>query len=160
MSKKDFANKSFITNSSEETRKLGKEFARSLLARLQGETLIIALYGNLGSGKTTFVQGLAQGLGIKRRTISPTFIIVRSYKIRINDKGLMINDFYHIDLYRTNNDRDIEGLGIEEIVNNPENIVVIEWAEKLGNLMPKKRIDIKFFFKKENTRKITFNLGL
>lgn len=158
MKKNDFIGKVFITNSSEETRKLGEEFARSLLARLQGETLIIALYGDLGSGKTTFVQGLAEGLGIKNRIISPTFVMIRNYKIRIKDKGLMINDFYHIDLYRVESKRDIEGLGIEEIISDNYNIVAIEWAEKLKNSMPKKRIDIKFFYEKDNVRKITFSL--
>lgn len=152
MKKNSFDGKVFITNSSEETRKLGEEFARSLLARLQGKILIIALYGDLGSGKTTFVQGLAMGLGIKKRIISPTFVIVRNYKIRINN-------FYHIDLYRINsNDKDIEGLGVEEIINDKNNVVVIEWAEKLKNSMPKKRIDIKFFYEKDNVRKITFSL--
>lgn len=71
----------FITSSYEETQKLGKEFTK----KLQGGD-IIALYGELGSGKTTFVQGLAKGLGIKRRIISPTFIIIRSYTL-INQKS-------------------------------------------------------------------------
>src|SRR3989344_4758806 len=123
----------FITNSSEETQRLGKEFARSHLARLQGETLtdlsrsaLIALYGDLGSGKTTFVQGLAKGLGIKRRIISPTFIIVRSYRVRGKGEGIRVKYFYHIDLYRIDDKVSIKNLGIEEIFKNPENIVVIE----------------------------------
>ncbi|OGH24409.1 MAG: tRNA (adenosine(37)-N6)-threonylcarbamoyltransferase complex ATPase subunit type 1 TsaE [Candidatus Levybacteria bacterium RIFCSPLOWO2_01_FULL_39_24] len=149
--------KVFVTNNFEETQKLGENFARSLLASPQGETSnVITLYGELGSGKTTFVQGLAAGLGIKNRIISPTFIIVRSYKLRIKDKGLMINDFYHIDLYRVESERDLEGLGIEEIVNNKNNIVVIEWAEKLKKYLPQKRIDIKFSYEKDNIRKIMF----
>lgn len=143
-----------ITNNSEETRKLGRDFAKVLK---KGDT--ICLYGDLGSGKTTFVQGLAKGLGIKSRIISPTFIIVRKYKVRINDKGLMINDFYHIDLYRIGSERDIEGLGIEEIINNRNNIVAIEWAEKLKSYCPQKRIDINFFYEDENKRKINFSLG-
>lgn len=148
-----FTNKIFITQNSKETQNLGRDFGKSLRV---GD--IACLYGELGSGKTTFVQGLAKGLGIKQRIISPTFIIVRSYKIRINDKGLMINDFYHIDLYRTNNDKDLEGLGIEEIINDKNNIIVIEWAEKMENLLPKKRIDIKFYYEKESTRKVSFSL--
>ena len=148
-----FINKVFITNSFEETQKLGREFAKAL-----GKGDVICLYGDLGSGKTTFVQGLAEGLGIKQRIISPTFIIIRNYKVRINDKGLMINDFFHIDLYRIESERDFEGLGIEEIINNKNNIAAIEWAEKLKSSIPKKRIDIKFSYEKENTRKITFSL--
>ena len=68
----------------------------------------------------------------------------------------MINDFYHIDLYRVESERDLEGLGIEEIVNNKNNIVVIEWAEKLKKYLPQKRIDIKFSYEKDNIRKIMF----
>ena len=95
----------FITNNSRETQKLGAKFARILLAQaVQGVSLsgnnVIALYGNLGSGKTTFVQGLARGLGVKKRIISPTFIIVRTYKISSEHQALSIKHFYHIDLYR------------------------------------------------------------
>lgn len=152
MKKNSFNGKVFITNSSQETRKLGEDFAKFL----EGGD-VVCLYGDLGFGKTTFVQGLAKGIGIKNRIISPTFVIARNYKM-IKDKGLRINDFYHIDLYRTENGRDIEGLGIKEIINNENNIVVIEWAEKLGNFLPKKRIDIKFFYEKNDTRKVEFGL--
>ena len=154
MNKIDFSNKTFVTESSEETKKLGRDFAKSLT---KGD--IVCLYGDMGSGKTTFVQGLAEGLEIKQRIISPTFIMIRQYKARINDKGLMINDFYHIDLYRMGSKRDIESLGIEEIINNKDNIVVIEWAQNLKNLMPEKRIVVQFYYTGENKRKVTFALG-
>lgn len=137
--------KIFITESFEETQKAGEEFAKRLY--LEGVNLI-ALYGDLGSGKTTFVQGLAKGLGIKKRIISPTFIIIRKYE-------LGIRDFYHIDLYRVQSGDDIKGLGIEEIINNRQNIVAIEWAERMERLLPKKRIDIYFEYLDENKRKIT-----
>lgn len=153
MRRNNFINKTFITNSFEETQKLGEDFARSLLAGSKGEAFnTVALYGDLGSGKTTFVQGLAKGLGIKQRIISPTFVIVRSYKLEVMS-------FYHIDLYRTENEKDIDGLGLEEILSNPQNITVIEWAEKLKNYLPKKRIDAYFFYENENERKINFSLG-
>ena len=148
MKRSDFINKFFVTNNSEGTRKLGKDFSKVLK---KGDT--VCLYGDLGSGKTTFVQGLAKSLGIKEKIISPTFIIVRQYKVRIND-------FYHIDLYRMESEKDIESLGIEEIINNKNNIVVIEWAQNLKDFLPKKRIDIKFAYEDKNKRKITFALGL
>jgi tRNA threonylcarbamoyladenosine biosynthesis protein TsaE len=134
--------KIFITNSFEETQKLGEEFAKSLK---HGE--IIALYGDLGSGKTTFVQGLAKGFWIKRRIISPTFIIVRSYK-------LGIGSFYHIDLYRIQGEKEIESLGIEEIIKDPQNIVVIEWAENMERFLPKERWDVRFEYAEGNKRRI------
>ena len=146
MKKSNFIDKVFITNSSKETKRLGRDFAKVLE---KGDVLY--LYGDLGSGKTTFVRGLAEGLGVKQRIISPTFIITRNYK-----SGVM--NFYHIDLYRVENEKDIKGLGLEEIINNPENIVVIEWADKLKSFSPEKRIDIEFSYEKVNTRKIRFSL--
>lgn len=133
----------FNTNSFEQTQMIGKDLGSKLKG---GE--ILALYGDLGSGKTTFVQGVALGLGIKRRIISPTFIIVRKY-------ALTMKNFYHIDLYRIDSERDIEGLGLKEIIDNQENIVAIEWAQKLGSLLSKKRIDIKFEHLDQDKRRIT-----
>lgn len=132
----------FITESSEETQKIGEDFAKNIK---NGD--FVAFYGNLGSGKTTFIQGLARGLKIKRRIISPTFIIVRNYVLR---KG----NFYHLDLYRTHNVDDLLGLGVEEIINDDENVVVVEWAEKMGNLLPQKRIEVSLQNLDDNKRKI------
>lgn len=100
----------------------------------------------MGAGKTTFVQGLAKGLGIKRRITSPTFIIVRSYGEE---------NFYHIDLYRIESDKDIEGLGIEEIFKDSKNIIAVEWPEKVEKLIPVNRTEIHFEYLDENRRKIT-----
>lgn len=136
----------FITDSFEKTRLLGETFAQQVK-----DGGIIALYGELGGGKTTFVQGLAKGLGIERRIISPTFVIVRTYKLKLQNAKA----FYHIDLYRTESKNDIDGLGIGEIMNDPKNIVAIEWAEKMKSLLPERRIDIHFDYTDENKRKIT-----
>ncbi|MFH1832581.1 MAG: tRNA (adenosine(37)-N6)-threonylcarbamoyltransferase complex ATPase subunit type 1 TsaE [Candidatus Levyibacteriota bacterium] len=150
--------KIFITKSAEETQKI----AKSLVRKIKNGG-VLALYGDLGSGKTTFTQGLAKELGIKR-IISPTFIIIRSYKIknhpfgklRAKIKNTIKNSkiFYHIDLYRVERVTDVNNLGIEEIFENPQNIIVIEWAEKMKELLPKKRIDIYFEYLEENKRKI------
>lgn len=120
--------KKLITSSSEET----KQFAANLAKKFNRG--ILALSGELGSGKTTFVQGFAKGLGIKEKIISPTFIIIRQYPLPAGRQEL-----YHIDLYRVEN---FQGLGLKEILENPNNIVLIEWAEKIKDL-PK------------NTKKIT-----
>lgn len=132
----------FITNSSQETKKLGENLVPNL-----GDRRFLALFGDLGSGKTTFVQGFVKGLGIKRRIISPTFIIVRNYE-------LQAKTFYHIDLYRVESQSDVQGLGLEEILNNPQNIVAVEWAEKIKDLLPKKRIELYFETIDENKRRI------
>lgn len=118
-----------ITKSAKETTALGERVARE-------KPRFVCLYGELGSGKTTFTQGFAKGLGITSRLLSPTFIIVRRYGIPSSDKFL-----YHIDLYRVFN---FEGLGLTEIFADENAIVVIEWTERLGDMLPKNRTDIYF----------------
>ncbi len=135
--------KIITTDSLRETQDFARDFAKNLKG---GD--VLCLYGNLGSGKTSFVQGLAKGLGITRRIISPTFIIARRYEM--GDLNL-----YHIDLYRTQTLQDLRSIGMDEILEDDKNIVAIEWAEKLLDLIPKKRVDLKFEYIDENTRKIT-----
>lgn len=132
--------KQYLTFSEKETRELGKKLA----ATLHG---VIALSGELGAGKTTFVQGFAKGLGIKEKIISPTFVLIRQHKIPKTKKML-----YHIDLYRL---EDFEELGLKELTDNPNNIVLIEWAEKVKSLLPKRTVWIKFEQIDENQRKVT-----
>lgn len=143
-----------VTKSAQETQALGEKIANNLsfdkLSSRKGR--VIALYGELGSGKTTFLQGLAKGLGIRERILSPTFIMMRTYPI--TDHQSPITDFYHVDLYRIEDEKDIEGLGLEEIWSDPKNIIAIEWAEKIKKILPKKRIDIHFKYLKNNGREI------
>lgn len=131
------------TNSPHSTQKVGKKLGQSL----EGPQLI-ALYGNLGSGKTTFIQGLAQGLGIEKRILSPTFVFVRSYPILLDRQDLF---FYHIDLYRAQFERDYQHLGLDELFLG-NSIVAIEWAEKIKKILPKARIDISIKSLSENER--------
>ncbi|MEJ2348074.1 MAG: tRNA (adenosine(37)-N6)-threonylcarbamoyltransferase complex ATPase subunit type 1 TsaE [Patescibacteria group bacterium] len=123
-----------ITESAQETKDLGRKIAADLKG---GETL--ALIGDLGSGKTTFVQGITEGLGIKGRTISPTFILMRRYTAPKFD-------FYHIDLYRLedNLEEEVKNLGLEDVWGDENNVVVIEWAEKIKDILPGGAISIKF----------------
>lgn len=139
----------FITQSAEETKNLGKTLAADLAG---GE--VFALSGDLGSGKTTFVQGFAEGLGISSRIISPTFILMRKYKV--GDK-----DFYHIDLYRLEKDveKEARNLGLTDIWEKSENIVVIEWAEKIIDMIPSGARWIFFETIGEGKRKIVIKNG-
>ena len=134
------------TTSEEKTIKIAKDLAKSLK---KGD--VVALYGKLGAGKTVFSKGIAKGLGIKKRIISPTFTIVRSY----NFKG---GRFYHLDLYRGKSEKDFENIGLSEIMSS-DSIIIIEWADKVRKVLPKKRIDIKIKLVDEKTRliKITRN---
>ena len=134
----------FISNSEKETKQLAARLAHDITKG------VIALSGELGAGKTTFVQGFAKGLGIKDRIISPTFVFIRQHKIPGRTSIL-----YHIDLYRLENLKDFGQFGIEEIWLNLNNIVLIEWAEKIENLLPQNTLSIKIKKGKGNIRSIT-----
>lgn len=116
--------------------------------------LVFALTGNLGSGKTTFVQGFLRASGVRKKITSPTFVIVKSYKVK------SYKVIYHIDCYRIKRSKELLDLGLRGILNNPQNIVLIEWAEKIKKILSKDAIWIKFKHgKKENIkniRRITF----
>lgn len=138
--------KTHITKAAEETRVVGKIFAKTLIG---GD--IIALHGELGSGKTTFVQGLAQGLEIKDRIISPTFVVVRSHNIVLGSAKTL----YHIDLYRVEKVDDLKDIGITDMLNETS-IVLIEWPEKMGSLLPKDTKHVYFTYKSDTEREITY----
>lgn len=110
---------------------------------------ILALSGDLGGGKTTFVKGLAKGLGIRALVTSPSFVIVKEYKGRGLSKSLV-----HVDLYRLKGPEEIESLGLSDYLGKPDKISVIEWAEKIKEILPKKTIWLEFEFVDEKTRKI------
>ena len=134
------------TDSPEKTIELGQKIGRSLKPRD-----ILALYGSLGAGKTTLIQGIAQGLGVKDYVTSPTFILINEYQGKY--------PFYHIDLYRLDNLDQIEDLGILEYLEK-EGITVIEWAEKMESLLPVNTKRIKMDILDENKRKIDLSWQL
>jgi tRNA threonylcarbamoyladenosine biosynthesis protein TsaE len=152
-----------LTKSAKETKAFGKKVLSDLI--INGKPLILALTGDLGSGKTTFVQGLAKGLGIKRRILSPTFIIMRKYRIKLKTrtsnlktttKKLKHKNFYHIDLYRLeeNIESEMQNLGTDDVFSESANIVVIEWAEKGRKAIPKDAVWVKFENLGGDSRKI------
>jgi tRNA threonylcarbamoyladenosine biosynthesis protein TsaE len=110
--------------------------------------LVFALTGDLGSGKTTFIQGFAKGLGVKNRLTSPTFLIFRNYPLK---KG-GFKKLFHVDAYRLKESKELDVLGLKEDIKNPKNIVFIEWAEKIKDVLPKNAVGIKFDHHRENER--------
>lgn len=130
-----------LTHSPRETAAVGRRLAQNLQG---GETL--ALLGDLGSGKTTFVQGLALGLGINRRVLSPTFIIRRSYQGRLN--------LEHFDFYRLHRPEDLVGLDLDDVLGAPKTVVVLEWPERVG-LDQSKASKIFFEYINDQTRRIS-----
>ena len=113
--------KTFTTTSAAQTRAFGAKLARELKG---GE--IIALVGNLGSGKTTFVKGLAKGLGVKDVITSPTFVLMKIYKAKHKN----IKKFVHVDCYRVPG-VELTAIGLKDYLNQSDTVVTIEWAEKL-----------------------------
>jgi tRNA threonylcarbamoyladenosine biosynthesis protein TsaE len=131
----------FQTKSEKETEKLGEEIGKKILKEKLGKVAkVIALEGDLGGGKTTFLKGFAKGLGIKEKILSPTFILIRKFQI----PSTKFQNFYHIDCYRIEKIKEILNLGFREIIKDPKNIVAIEWADKIKKILPKKVIKIKF----------------
>ena len=129
----------------EELEKLASGIAKTLEG---GE--VIALYGELGSGKTTFTQFLAKALGVKKRVPSPTFVVMRAY----DSTKLPGVSLHHYDFYRLDSLEEIRDLGVEEDFKDPKTICVIEWAEKVKELLPEKRIEIYFETVEQGKRRI------
>jgi tRNA threonylcarbamoyladenosine biosynthesis protein TsaE len=142
------ANK-YISKGEQETEKIASKLAKEMKG---GE--VIALTGNLGAGKTVFVRGLAKAFAIKRPITSPSFVLMKIYRIKNRKFG--IKNFLHIDAYRLKNEKDLINIGILDWLNKKDTITVIEWADRIKNILPKETVKIKINFgKKENERIIS-----
>ncbi len=127
------------TNSEDETIALGRSLAR------EWKRGVVLLIGNLGSGKTTFTKGLAEGAGaaMPDEVSSPTFTLIHEYSPR----------FYHIDLYRLETEEQVATLGLEELFDR-DALVVIEWGERFPRLMPEPRVEVYFSTLRDDQRAI------
>lgn len=112
-----------ISKSSLETQEIAKNIAQEIIAKKRAN--VVLLEGELGGGKTTFSQGFLSSLGVTQAVTSPTFVIMKSYSIPSSEYKV-----YHLDLYRLNQEWEVLDLGIMDIISNPNNIVLIEWASK------------------------------
>ena len=150
--------KKFVSNSLEESRNFAQDLAEEILADkcVGNGALVLALTGDLGSGKTIFAQSFAEALSVKEKIKSPTFIIFRKSKIGDKEwKNKGLENFYHFDVYRINNEKEILNLGWEEIIKNPANIVLVEWADKIEKILPKNSVRIMFKHLSNDKREIT-----
>ncbi len=166
----------FTTKTAAGTEKLGRQFGRWLRGAADKEfvsvyqcidaikhrpvALVIGLSGDLGSGKTTFIKGLAGGLGIKEKITSPTYVFVRSYEFNpLRLAGQVKDRFYHLDLYRLGEASArpvLDSFEFSEIVRQPSALVAIEWAERLAPGSSKKNwlnLDFKYV---DGGRTLTF----
>lgn len=140
----------YVSRSIKETAEIVGKLLEKEMAKERGGALILGLYGDLGAGKTAFVKESAWLLGVKEIVVSPTFVILKRYKI----KDLKYKNLIHIDAYRLESEKDLEQLGWNEIIKNPENIIFIEWPERVGDVLPKDAVKIYFEFVDEETRGI------
>lgn len=131
------------TNSPQETNELAKK-----IASITEDGDLITLVGNLGTGKTTFTQGLCQYLKVTGEVTSPTFTLINNY----NGEKVI----HHIDLYRLDHIEDTYGIGIEEYLPPYHGITLVEWADKFPEVLPDEYISINISYGKKNQR--TFNI--
>lgn len=133
------------TTSAEETTALGEELGRRLKP---GD--VVALFGDLGAGKTTLTKGIAQGMGVTAEVHSPTFTLIHEHPGPI--------PLYHVDLYRLSSEEEVEWIGIDEYIYN-EGVTIIEWADRMRSLLPPERLDIDLRMKGDTEREMVFETG-
>ena len=159
----------FLSQNVAKTKRIGENLARKILQNKsrRKKALGFGLIGDLGGGKTTFLQGFAKGLGIRERILSPTFVIMKRFKIYDSPKHrahkslcaratgqVRFKNFYHVDCYRIHKPKEILALGWKKIIKNSQNIVAVEWADKIKKLLPKDKIMVTFEVIGKNRRKI------
>ena len=139
----------------EEFKTQASAFARGLRPRAQGAT-IVALSGELGAGKTTFVQAVAKEFGVEEHVASPTFVIEKIYQLPIiKDRPLYFRHLIHIDAYRLKGAHELEVLGWRELIAEPKNLIFIEWPENIGDALPASAARVTFEGSGDN-RTITY----
>ncbi len=121
------------TKNEKETAKAAAKFAK----RLKGGE-VVALYGDLGAGKTVWVRGMAEAFKIKEKVTSPTFVLMRCFVIGNQESG--IRNFCHVDAYRLKDAAELEAIGIGDYLGAKDTIVVIEWAERAEGILGKQKI--------------------
>lgn len=136
------------THSTDETRALGQRLARSVVP---GSAIL--LRGDLGAGKTTFAQGLLEELGASRPYVSPTFVIMKQYDLA-EPSPTGVNRIYHMDAYRIDDPAEMERLGFEEWISDPEGLVLVEWPEKVEPLLPADAVAVSFRWISDTEREV------
>jgi len=141
-----------ISHSPEDTQKFAKEQALELTRVGKGQPIVIALEGELGAGKTTFTQAFAEALGVQEHLKSPTFVLMKHYHI-INAPNY--HTLYHLDCYRLNSSVDLLPLGTRDTIHLPGTIILIEWAERVADILPKNHWVVHIDHIAEQERNIT-----
>ena len=138
-----------LSKSLSETQKIAHDFLGGLKPNASQAT-VVGLVGDLGSGKTSFTQSVAEQLGVKDNITSPTFVIQKIYEL----KNQSFKHLIHIDCYRLDSAAEMAKLGWREIVADPSNLILVEWPEKIADILPSGMIKVDFRFVDEQTREI------
>jgi len=145
-----------ISESPKETQKIASFFMQAILRKydLKESGLVISLEGPLGGGKTEFLKGIAKFLKLKEKVFSPTFLIMKSFSCKTSS----FKTLWHLDCYRIKMPKEIKELDFLEIIKNPENLIFIEWGNKIKKILPKDHWKIKFKMTGKDTRILEFHL--
>src|SRR6185436_17120398 len=129
-----------------------EQIARDLLAKLKpgDRATIFGLYGDLGSGKTTFTQALGRLLGLTEPMTSPTFVIQKNYPL----SGQKFARLIHIDAYRLSSGQELAKLGFSSLATDPSNLIIVEWADRVADILGEHQ-QLHFKFINEETRQIS-----
>ena len=141
-----------VSNSPQDTHQIAQDFLNTIKYHT-GVSCVVALQGNLGSGKTAFTQEVGKILGVKENMHSPTFVIEKIYQIDWSG----FKNLIHIDAYRLEKDSELLHLGWGEIIKEPENLIFLEWPENVSGIIPEWARRIYFNFVDETTREISYD---
>jgi len=145
----------FITAGAGETHQLAGKILKEVSGRRFQGALVLALEGELGAGKTVFAQGLGKAIGVKEKILSPTFVIMRHFNIKTFKH---FSDLYYLDCYRLESAKDLNFFNFKEILKDKNNLVVIEWAERVTDILPKDAVWIKFEHGGGNKRRVKIRI--
>lgn len=147
-----------LSKSLKDTEEIAKEFLGKISAGIYGGALVVGLYGDLGAGKTTFVQDIAKIFGIKDFVTSPTYVIEKMYSLNsLKSEVESLKKFdrmIHIDLYRIESEKELIDLHWQEIASDSKNIILIEWPERVAEVLPKNHAKVYFKFISDTEREI------
>ena len=143
----------YVSQSASDTQAIAARLAEKVRAAMPGAAAtVIALRGDLGAGKTTFTQGFAHALGITQPPKSPTFMLAKRYAI----PGTVYS-LWHLDCYRLQSHADLAALDMHAVFEDPNNIILIEWPERIGDGIPRGHIEIHFAHAGNDKRTITIS---
>ena len=142
-----------VIHNVQELQKLASEMVPKFAIHNHKSAIVVGLSGELGAGKTTFTQAVAAALGIFESVTSPTFVILKIYGLENQPFERLV----HIDAYRLESGSELASLGFDDLVRDPRNLILIEWPERVEDVLPEERINVRFEIMNDETREVTID---